>query len=95
MLRYDEIQRNVLILADKLPVSEEDKEKLTKGTIEVLTPLISRFERDICFETLLSASAYIASENLGLRLNPLQINEAGGSDSAAWLPLLNRIPLER
>jgi len=94
MLPIRNIERNIGEVVRKLEISEEDREKLGNATAGILTRLLPTFEREICLETLLLASTYLASRKEGIPLNPLQINRAYSTNSSAWLSFIDDFYLE-
>lgn len=94
MLPMRNIEGNIGEVVRKLEISEKDREKLGNATAGIVARLLPAFEREICLETLLLASTYLASRQEGIPLNPLQINRAYSTNSSAWLSLLDRFYLE-
>jgi hypothetical protein len=88
------IEGNIGEVVKKLEISEEDRKKLGNATAGIVARLLPAFEREICLETLLLASTYLASRKESIPLNPLQINRAYSTNSSAWLSLLDRFYLE-
>ena len=89
MIPYDQVIRSVKQVIEKVDVPDDYKEKLEKATTSVISKLMP-YQKEICFENILLASLYIGSREIGMPLNPLQVNEAGsGYPSTAWLKLLD------